>query len=393
MNPKFVLICLVVFIIGFPIGVQFTNQSDTKQSLIPNLQAYGLPTDPVKSPVPVVKEEWFLTNVSQIIKIQTPQDIEKKRKELINYIWKGDFPKGKPPLIRKNVELGQYKEFVGVKSLDTYEFEWESLKTKVYHFKTRAKSPKPYLIILHIGNKPLSQSFHLFFTFFSLRVGFDVLVIPSPLSSIEDQNLTYSSVPAINTPSFGYLGLTDQNVFFLLEENTFSPLQLYFDPLALSLNLIDQQYNYTSYHLIGSFDGAWEATVYSAIDPRIKTSYAIYPPLPFFVATNSDSTSLRNYEYFHPKFTKITNYPELYVMASHGKGRKHIQLIDTSNPHRYNEEGYKAYADEVARRVETLDAGDFETRVFDTKQQKESLVLVLKQIYSDIEGKEIKVDW
>ena len=391
MNAKFVLICFVIFIIGFPLGAQFAKSSVT--SSLDDLKPYGLPTNPVKSPVPVVKEEWFLTNLSQIIKINSPEDIEKKRAELIQYIWKGDFPKGKPPLIRKNVELGQYKEFVGVKSLDIYEFNWKSLKSQVYHFKTRAKSPKPYLIIIHIGNKPLSQSFHLFFTFFSLRAGFDVLVIPSPLSSIEDQNLTYSSVPAINIPSFGYLGLTDQNVFFLLEDNTFSPLQLYLDPLALSLNLIDQQYNYTSYHLVGSFDGAWEATVYPALDPRIKTSHAIYPPLPFFIATNSDSTSLRNYEYFHPEFTKLANYLELYVMASYGKGRKHMHLIDRWNPHRYNEDGYKAYADEVARRVKTLDEGDFETRVFDNKQQKESSVLVLEQIYSDIEGKEINVGW
>jgi len=388
MNAKFVLICLALFIIGFPLGVQLAKPSGA-----PNFQAYGLPTDPIKSPVPVVKEEWFLTNVSQIIKIQTPQDIEKKRKELINYIWKGDFPKGKPPLIRKNVELGQYKEFVGVKSLDIYEFNWKSLKSKVYHFKTRAKSPKPYLIIVHIGNKPLSQSFNLFFTFFSLRAGFDVLVIPSPLSSIEDQNLTYSSVPSVNTPSFGHLGLTDQNVFFLLEDNTFSPLQLYLDPLALSLNLIDQQYNYTSYHLVGSFDGSWEATVYPALDSRIKTSHVIYPPLPLFIATTSDSTSLRNYEYFHPQLTKIVNYLELYVMASYGKGRKHVQLIDTSNPHRYNEEGYKAYADEVSDRVETFGEGSFETLIFDSSKQKEASIATLEQIYSDIEGKEINVGW
>ena len=70
-----------------------------------------------------------------------------------------------------------------------------------------------------------------------------------------------------------------------------------------------------------------------------------------------------------------------------------MHLIDRWNPHRYNEDGYKAYADEVARRVKTLDEGDFETRVFDNKQQKESSVLVLEQIYSDIEGKEINVGW
>jgi len=388
MNPKFVLICLVVFIIGFPVGAQFTKQSDT-----PNLQAYGLPTDPMKSPVPVMKKEWFLTNVSQIIKIKTPEDIEKKRKELINYIWKGEFPKGKPDTIRKNVDFSEFKNLAGIGSLDAYTFEWKGLKTQVYHLKTAKKPSKNKLIILQTGRDSFSQSFITFFSFLSLKIGFDILVVPSSLSSLKDQNLTYASVPTVNTPPFGHLGFTDQNVFFLVEDDQFSPLQLYLDPLALSLNLIDQQYDYISYHLVGIYEGAWEATIYPAIDPRIKTSHAILPPLPFFISTNSDSKTMRNYEYLHPGLTKIANYPELYVMASYGKGRKYIQLIDLSNPHRYNEEGYKAYADEVARRVETLGAGDFETKVFDSSQQKEFSIFTLGQIYSDIEGKEIKVDW
>ncbi len=388
MNIKFILLCLVFFIIGFPVGARLSAQTTP-----PVLEAYGLPQDPVKSPVPVVKEEWFLTNVSEIIKIKTPEDIEKKRNALIQFIWKGKLPQGKPDRIVKNIDKGLFKDRSEIQSIDFYEFDTHGLKTRVHHFKTSSKNPKNKLIILRSAeSSDFSKTPVSLFITFANQAGFDVLVIPSPLSPSDNPITHHAQVPVTDTSSFGVLGLADQNVFFLLENATFSPLQFYFDPLVRSLNFIDEKYNYTSYHLVGMSSGSWFATVYPAIDPRIKTSHAVLPPLPFFIITNSDSKTMRNYEYFHPQLYKIANYPELYVMASYGEGRTYTQLIDLSNPRRYNEGGYQVYGEEVAQRVRALGKGKFILGIF-RSTDVESYLFILETIYADIEERKVKVQF
>ncbi len=368
-----------------------------KPEPLPDLQAlaYGLPElTLVKSPVPVVKEEWFLTNVSEIIKIKTPEDIEEKRKELIGYIWKGRFPTAYPTEIRKNIDPSTYTRLPGIQSVDLYEISQKGTASSVYHFKTNKNKKKNKLIIFHIGSKIFEDdSVAGRFLPVALQAGFDVLLVSSPLSTLKPEfRFYYSDIPVFLSSQFGALGLTDQNVFFLIEDAAFSPLQLYLDPLALSLNYIDEHYEYDSYHLLGISDGSWEGVVYPAIDPRIKTSMVLDPPLPFFIATNRASASLRNYEYLHPQFSKIANYPELYVMASYGEGRIHSQFLDLANPKRQNEQVDKAYTQVITARVKMLGKGIFDTFILDMRESDDSTsVLFLSRIFSNIEEKEIAI--
>lgn len=386
------MVYLLCFLVGIPLGLWIV-----KPESLPDLQAlaYGLPElELVKSSVPVIKKEWSLTNVSQLIKIKTPEDIEKKRKELIQYIWKGGFPTTYPTQIRQNIDPTTFTRLPGVKNADLYEISQKGTTSQVYHFKTHKNKKKNKLIIFHIGSK-IFQDDSVIGPFLSvaLQAGFDVLIVSSPLSTLTlGFRVYYPEIPVFMSPRFGALGLTDQNIFFLIENATFSPLQLYVDPIALSLNYIDDHYQYDSYHFLGVADGTWEGVVYPAIDPRIKTSMVINPPLPFFIATNSASASLQNYEYLHPQLSAIANYPELYVMASYGEGRTHSQFLDLANPKRQNEQVDRVYTEAITKRVQALGKGTFNTFVLDTRESdKFTSILFLSRLFSDIEGKEIPI--
>ena len=81
--------------------------------------------------------------------------------------------------------------------------------------------------------------------------------------------------------------------------------------------------------MIGISGGGWTTTLCSAIDERIAMSFPVAGSLPLSLRGQRE---LADYENHHPKLYEIANYPELYVLGSFGKARRHVQILNRHDP-------------------------------------------------------------
>lgn len=388
---KVIGICLFFLILGIVISLELPMKKEGLATV--EYEAYGAPQKVKRIFTTHTQPEWDLTNVSKLILVKNKEDIEKKRKELIDFFWKNGFPKRRPNQIVKDINKELVKSAPQIESIDYYQItEKYGLTKRVHHVKTNIKQKKNELIIFIAPDYPTLEQLSNLIIDSGVKLGYDFIFYAPPIARYYKNK--HSQVPIIETKKFGNLTLGDQNLFFLLEDDEFFPLQLYLNPIAISLNFIEDQYDYQAYHLIGITEGGWEATIYPALDPRIKKSYAFYPPYPIFIKTNSGSKALGNYEQLHPGIFEFINYPTIYVMASSGEQRSHMQIIDNFDFDAFSEASYAPYKDEVKKRVNMIGQGEFKIELVHTDREdnmEEVIKDLIETFFSDLEGKKIEV--
>ena len=104
------------------------------------------------------------------------------------------------------------------------------------------------------------------------------------------------------------------------------PLKFYFEPIAVALNYIIDEFNIERTYLIGLSGGGWTTIIYPALDERISHGYSIAGANPIFLRL--DETDYYDYEHTVPEFYRIANYEEFYVMSSFGEKRKLVQIFN-----------------------------------------------------------------
>ena len=55
------------------------------------------------------------------------------------------------------------------------------------------------------------------------------------------------------------------------------------EPITVSLNYLDEEYDFSSYYMIGISGGGWTTVIYSAIDDRISNSFSVAGSYPLFL--------------------------------------------------------------------------------------------------------------
>ena len=92
-------------------------------------------------------------------------------------------------------------------------------------------------------------------------------------------------------------------------------------------NYAELNFRYRSVAMMGISGGGWLTTLYAALDPRVRASYPVAGTLPIFLRSKA-ARDWGDYEQNHPDLYRIANYPELYVLGSHGEGRRQIQILN-----------------------------------------------------------------
>ena len=159
---------------------------------------------------------------------------------------------------------------------------------------------------------------------FFLNQDYTVLAFSMPLLGMNDQ-------PIVEVPNLGTIKLTSHEHLRFLESSVFSPIKFFVEPITVSLNYLDEEYDFSSYYMIGISGGGWTTGVYSALDPRIEKSFVIAGTAPMFLRFNTPS-NFGDYEQTIPEFYKIANYEELYIMSSYGDDRKLILFYNEFDP-------------------------------------------------------------
>ena len=314
-------------------------------------------------------------NVTSLIHIHSQTDVLDKRIQLIQYIWKqNDFPYDKMPSnIENDIKDDRYLDLQNLARINKITTSMD-YGVKSYSYLFLADKSNNKLIIYHQGHDGdfvLGKNTIQFF----LEKGYSVLAFSMPLTGMNNQ-------PVVDL-SFGKLKLTTHDDLMFIESDILSPIKFFIEPITLSLNYADKEFNFNSYYMAGISGGGWTTVLYSALDPRIEKSYPVAGSVPLYLRFNN-LKNIGDYEQMLPELYKIADYLDLYIMASYGENREQLQIFNKYDPCCFSGTGYTTYENEIKKSISDLGKGKFEV-FLDINNEKhsiseESLAIILKNI-------------
>jgi len=304
-----------------------------------------------------------ISKIDGLIRIDDENDVLKKRNGLIQYIWLNNgFPYDKMPNHVEELHthdftsLNNLKQIISI-TVDDMEYGMNSIS---YLFLAESSNDK--LIIFHQGHAEQSFSededkIQLF-----LDRGYSVLMFSMVTHGLNNE-------PVIDFPEFGNLRLNSHDHFKLIESDTFHPIKYFFEPISVSLNYIDQKFDFQSYYMVGLSGGGWVTVVYPAIDPRITQSYSVAGSFPIWL--RAASANFGDYEQTIPEFYRIANYEELYIMNSFGDDRRLVLFYNTFDPCCFSGTLYEEFpfGDSIESKLNELGKGEFVILLDDTHNE------------------------
>ena len=315
-------------------------------------------------------------DASSIIEIETKKDLNSKRTALINYIWKDQISTKLPTNIEEHFIDDTFSDIKNLKRLDKITIEMEHGINSIAYFFTPYESNNKLIIYHHGHAGDFSLEKNTLASF--LNNGYSVVGFNMPLIGMNNQ-------PVIETSDFGPIKFISHNQFSLLESPKFSPIKYFVEPITLSLNYIDENYDFDSYYMVGLSGGGWITVLYSAIDERISESYSVAGSYPLHL--RHETKNIGDYEQLNPNIYRISNYLELYIMSSFGDNRKLVQLFTYNDPCCFQAELYDKfpYGNVIQDKLAILgDQGKFSVFLDSSTNQHEISDYALSLILDDM---------
>ena len=315
-------------------------------------------------------------DASSIIEIETKKDLNSKRTALINYIWKDQISTKLPTNIEEHFIDDTFSDIKNLKRLDKITIEMEHGINSIAYFFTPYESNNKLIIYHHGHAGDFSLEKNTLASF--LNNGYSVVGFNMPLIGMNNQ-------PVIETSDFGPIKFISHNQFSLLESPKFSPIKYFVEPITLSLNYIDENYDFDSYYMVGLSGGGWITVLYSAIDERISESYSVAGSYPLHL--RHETKNIGDYEQLNPNIYRISNYLELYTMSSFGDNRKLVQLFTYNDPCCFQAELYDKfpYGNVIQDKLAILgDQGKFSVFLDSSTNQHEISDYALSLILDDM---------
>ena len=320
-------------------------------------------------------------NVKSLIHINSKEDIINKKEALVDFIWKGEgFPISKMPnKIQKNVIDSRYENLVNLKRIDQINILMEHEVNSISYLFIPENSNN-ILIIYHEGHAGDFYKGKKTIQFF-LENGYTVLAFSMPLLGMNNQ-------PIIELDNLGTIKLISHEHFRFIESTEFSPIKYFVEPIAVSLNYIDKEFDFDSYYMVGISGGGWTVTLYSALDDRIVQSYSVAGSVPIYL--RSTPMNRGDYEQWLPDLYRITNYLDLYIMSSYGEDRKFIQIFNQYDTCCFAGDHYKSYENEIKMKISMLEKGKFEIYLDDTHKKHQISEYALQVMIGIMENSKLQ---
>jgi hypothetical protein len=353
MKKNFLILIVILIIFVFVYGVFVGTYKIFPYDALDSIKSIALSEKINSNPQNIVYEN----NVSELINIKNSDDIFKIKNKLINFIWiDDDFPNSKlPDNVQTNILNPLYDDFTNLKRIDQFNIKMEhGINSISYLFIPESSNNK--LIIYHQGHGGDFYKGKNTIQFF-LEKNYSVLAFSMPLLGMNEQ-------PIVDIPNLGIIKLTSHEHLRFLESSNLSPIKFFIEPIIISLNYLDKNYNFSSYDMVGISGGGWTVTLYSAIDDRISKTYSIAGSVPIYLRSINENRG--DYEQWLPELYQIANYLDLYIMSSYGEDRKFVQIFNKYDSCCFSGELYKTYENEIKKSVFTLKSGNFDIFLDDT---------------------------
>lgn len=315
-------------------------------------------------------------NIDSLIHINSDADILNERKKLIQYVWKtNEFPIDKlPTSVVSNFKDSRYSSIKNLSQIEKITISMENGVDSIAYLFLPIKSNNK-LIIYHHGH---DGDFILGIKYidYFLENNYSVLAFSMPLTGM-------NSKPVVNFQNHGNLTLTTHNDFSFLESDKFSSIKYFVEPIAVSLNYMDANYDFSSYYMTGISGGGWTTAFYSAIDPRIIKNFPVAGTAPIHLRLQN-SKDIGDFEQMLPSLYNTTNYLDQYILASYGEGREQLQIFNKNDPCCFSGDDSLSYQHEIQERLSNLGSGKFSIFIDEDNMthsiSEKSLKIILEHI-------------
>ena len=317
----------------------------------------------------VIDEYIYEIDPGDLIQINSKFDVLEKRDSLINYIWKNqDYPKNIfPSNIDEDISDEKLSTLNNLKSINKLVIEMEYGVNSIAYLLIPEKNNEKLIIYHHGHGEDFRQNIRIFEYF--LERDYSVLAFSMPLSGMNNQ-------PTVEISELGIIKLINHNRLKFLENQEFSPIKFFVEPIIVSLNYVENNFEFDSYHFVGISGGGWTGIIYSAIDDRVSDTFSIAGSLPLYL--RADPQNFGDYEQELPSLYSISNYLELYVLGGYGQDRKLIQIFNKNDPCCFAGEVSSLYSDSVKNVLEQLSMGYFDVLIDENDQHNISDVTLEK---------------
>ena len=344
LKKRLLIVIAVFFIVGFLIG-------KTTDSYLPIVTF-------LNDDESVVKNN-YENNTTKLIHIKNQTDAALKRDAIIAFIWKDNgFPAYLPTQTELSIHDESFSNMENLKQIDKIIIKMDrGVDSVVYLFHPETSNNR--LVIYHQGHdggfiegKKTIE--------FLLKNNYSVLAFSMPLFGMNNQ-------PLIELENKETIKLISHNQFFYLDSDEFTSIKYFVEPITVSLNHIDKNYDFISYYMVGISGGGWTTTLYSAIDPRIIQSYSVAGSLPTYLRSYPED--LGDYEQINSSLYRIANYLDLYILDSYGENRKHVQIFNKYDPCCFAGDSFTTYENEIKNTLLKLGGGTFTVYMDDTHKE------------------------
>ncbi len=317
-------------------------------------------------------------NVKQIIQIQSPNDVFNRRQNLSHYLFgQATLPATTDISIAVDIQDLDYQKFYQSKILQqinrltvTMDF---GINSVIYHFIPRKSNQK--IVFYHEGHegdfRVAKQGIYRL-----LSQGYDVLAFAMPL-------LGKNSQPTIKHDRLGLLKLRFHNDFrFLaLDANQGHALKFLLQPVIAMWQHFNTQ-SKPIVAMIGFDGGAWVTTLFAALQPDLLRSYAVAGSFPHYL----QDWQVTEYEQTDTALYYIANWLELYILASYGQHRQHVQILNRYDPCCFMGTAYRSYKNIIQSRLRQLghNHGYFNVFLDESHKQHKISKLAWAEIIADL---------
>ncbi len=356
MKPKILISLIFIIILFFSYGIlvghynffPFDIISDVKNSIIPQSES---------PPRKQIHQDF--SEIGSLISFKNSYDILNKKEMLIEYIWSGN---SLPSFLPINYTTNITDELSNLKNLDridsfTVEMDY-GMNSISYLFLANNSNNK--LMIYHQGDDSQSSGSFDNHSFEEdrkiiqhfLNANYSVLIFSMVGHGMNNE-------PSVELDNLGNIHLNSHEHFVLLETEKFKPIKFFLEPVIITLNQIDVDYSFDSYDMVGKNEGGWSTIVISALDDRIKNSYAVASSFPLWMSPIEKNFG--GYEHHLPSFYQIANYLELYMMSAYGNERSLTLFYNEFDPCCFSGDLYEKYpfVDVVKPKLKSLGNGEF----------------------------------
>lgn len=158
------------------------------------------------------------------------------------------------------------------------------------------------------------------------------------------------------------------------------PMRYFLEPITVGLNYAETLRDFEGIYMTGISGGGWTTVVYSALDPRIDSSYPVAGSYPLYIRTQIESSD-GDFEQINPELYQTISYLELYLLGA--SSRRQLQIFNRYDPCCFEGTYALSYRNYLQDTLSEF-GGSFDVLIDENQRSHEISSFALEAILSDV---------